>query len=77
MPLTITQKTDSDWLVQMPDEMAQAYGVAAGSFVLLRTEAGTLSAEIVPPLAPDLEDFVQRFCEKNKEAFAELKRLGD
>ncbi len=53
-PLTVAVIKDLEWLVKMPDEMAQACGATEGSYVLLRAEEGALKAEVVPPLAPDL-----------------------
>lgn len=71
------QRTEQGWVIEMTPEMISALGVAEGSKILLSTQDGTITAEILPPLAPDLQEFIQGFCEKNKQAFEELKRLGD
>lgn len=71
------RQTEQGWVVDLSPEMAQSIGVAEGSKILLTACEGRVGAEILPPLAPDLQAFMRGFCEKNKEAFEELKRLGD
>jgi antitoxin component of MazEF toxin-antitoxin module len=73
----IPKKTEQGWIIEMPPEMAQAIGVAEGSFVVLYAKDGQLVPEILPPLAPDLKAMVREICEENREFFEELKRLGD
>ena len=71
------RQTEQGWVVEMTPEMISSLGVAEGSKILLTSRESGISAEILPPLAPDLQEFVRGFCEKNKDAFEELKRLGD
>lgn len=71
------RQTEQGWIVEMTLEMIHSLGVAEGSRILLSAHDGNINAEILPPLAPDLQEFVRGFCEKNKDAFEELKRLGD
>jgi hypothetical protein len=71
------RQTEQGWVVEMTPEMISSLGVAAGSRILLTMCDGSVGVEILPPLAPDLQEFIRGFCEKNKEAFEELKRLGD
>lgn len=71
------RQTEQGWVLEMTPEMIDSLGVAEGSKILLTSCEGGISAEILPPLAPDLQEFIKGFCEKNREAFEELKRLGD
>jgi hypothetical protein len=73
----IPTKTQYDnWVVEMTPEMAQAANVAEGSYIVFQLSAGKILAEILQP-SPEIDKFVQRISEKYKEAFAEMKRLGD
>jgi hypothetical protein len=71
-------KTQYDsWVVEMTPEMAQAAQVAEGSYLIFQLSEGKVLAEILPPATPEMESFVKHISEKYKEAFAEMKRLGD
>ncbi|MEK6286353.1 MAG: hypothetical protein AABO57_11480 [Acidobacteriota bacterium] len=74
---TIPQKTHLGWVVDVPDEIAQALGVAEGSIALLHANEGRLEVEILPPPSAELVNSVRRINEKYKDAFEEMKRLGD
>ena len=74
---TIPQKTDLGWVVDVPNEIAQALGVANGSIALLHANEGRLEIEILPPPSAELVESVRRLNEKYKDAFEEMKRLGD
>ncbi len=71
------QKTDLGWVIEIPKEMAQAMGVAEGSIAVLHPSAGSFEVEILPPPSAELKESVRRVYEKYKEAFEEMKRLGD
>ena len=71
------QKTDLGWVIEIPKEMAQAMGVAEGSLVVLYAKTGGLEVEILPPPSPELIESVRETYEEFKEAFEEMKRLGD
>lgn len=71
------RQTNRGWLVEMPKEMAEAVGVAEGSVLALYAKPGEVTAEVLPPLAPELEAISDEIFEENKEFFEELKRLGD
>ncbi|HEY0545572.1 MAG TPA: hypothetical protein VGC91_09370 [Pyrinomonadaceae bacterium] len=75
--LTPTQTQYDSWVIEMTPEMAQAAHVPEGSYIVLQLSAGQVSVEILPPASPEMKEFVQRIGEKYKDAFAELKRLGD
>jgi hypothetical protein len=78
MSISLTpEKTDRGWVIEIPSEMARAMGVAEGSLAVLHTVDGTFEVEVLPPPSPELERSVDRIHEKYKDAFAEMKRLGD
>lgn len=70
-------KTEQGWAVRMPPEMAMAAGVPEGSIIVLHFECGGIKAEILPPATGEMKQSVRESVEKFKDAFAELKRLGD
>lgn len=74
---TIPEKTDLGWVVDVPNEIAQALGVAEGSIAILHANEGQLDVEILPPPSAGLVESVRRLNEKYKDAFEEMKRLGD
>jgi hypothetical protein len=74
---TIPRKRELGWVVDVPDEIAQALGVAEGSIAVLHANEGRLDVEILPPPSKQLVESVRRTHEKFKEAFDEMKRLGD
>jgi hypothetical protein len=77
MSITTTpQKTNLGWVIEVPYEMAQALGVAEGSLAVLHAKDGSIEVEILPP-SPELEESALRIYEKYKDAFEEMKRLGD
>jgi len=71
------QKTGRGWIMEVPPDMAAAMGVDEGSVIVLYPHEGGMSYEILPPLSPDMQASVLETCEQFKEAFAEMKRLGD
>lgn len=73
----IPRKTDLGWVVDVPDEIAQALGVPQGSIAILHPNEGHLEVEILPPPSEELVKSVRRTAERFKEAFDEMKRLGD
>jgi hypothetical protein len=73
----VTQKTDLGWVIEVPAEIANVLGLAEGSFAVLSTKVGRLDVEILPPPTPDLLKSVRETCKEFKDAFAEMKRLGD
>ena len=71
------QKTEIGWVIEVPAEIAAGLGVVGGSFAVLSTRDGRLEVEILPPPSPELVQSVRETCEEFKEAFDEMKRLGD
>lgn len=71
------QKSGKDWIIELPDDFAEEIGVEKGSIAVLYGAGGKIETEIIKPPSPELEKAVDRICEKYKDAFAEMKRLGD
>jgi hypothetical protein len=69
--------TDQGWIIRIPDDMAPIMGVVRGSVGVLHPTAGGLNVEILPPLEQEMRASVLQGCEELREAFEELKRLGD
>ena len=65
------------WIIEIPDEFADAIGVEKKSIGLLGYKDGKVEVEILPPPTVDLEKSIDRILDKYQDAFAEMKRLGD
>ncbi|MBS1809907.1 MAG: hypothetical protein JST84_17230 [Acidobacteria bacterium] len=76
-PTNLPQKTDQGWIIDIPPDMADVMGVAHGSIGVLYPRKGGLSIEVLPPPLPELVSSVLETCEEFREAFEEMKRLGD
>jgi hypothetical protein len=70
-------KTERGWVINMTPEMSRQAGVADNSLIIIHLEAGKVAAEILPPATPEMKEDVRRVSEKFREAFEEMKRLGD
>ena len=75
--LTPTQVEENSWVIEMTPEIARQVKVEEGSYLVFHISEGKVSAEILPPASPEIDEFVRRISEKHREAFAEMKRLGD
>jgi bifunctional DNA-binding transcriptional regulator/antitoxin component of YhaV-PrlF toxin-antitoxin module len=75
--ITIPQKIDLGWVVDVPNEIADALGIAKGSIALLHVKDGRLELEMLPPPSKELVESVRQTYEQFKDAFDEMKRLGD
>ena len=71
------QKTDKGWIIEIPDEFADEFGVKKKSIGLLGYKEGKIEVEVLPPPTAELEKSVDRILDKYQDAFAEMKRLGD
>lgn len=74
--LLTPQQTEGGWVMEIPEEISRALGVAEGSLAVLHIEAGKIEVEVLTP-SPEIELAASRLHEKYKDAFTELKRLGD
>ena len=74
---TIIQKSEKGWIIELPDEFAESIGVEKNSIGLLGYKHGKIEVEVLPPPSPELEKSVDRIFNKYKDAFEEMKQLGD
>lgn len=65
------------WFIKLPSEAASISGFAADSFIGIYAKAGAPYVEIIPPPTPEFRQILDYVLEKNREAFEEMKRLGD
>jgi hypothetical protein len=75
--LSTIQKTEQGWIIEIPDDFADATGIARNSIGLLQAREGKIEVEILPPPSPQIEEISNRLGEKYKDFFAEMKRLDD
>lgn len=61
------RQTEQGWIVAMMPEMIDSLGITEGAKILLTARDGGISAEVLPPLTPDLQEFIQGFCEKTEK----------
>jgi hypothetical protein len=73
----VPYKAGNSWVIEIPDEMARAMGVSADSVAVLHAAQWTIEVEVLPPPSPELDEFARRIYDKYKDAFEEMKRLGD
>lgn len=66
----------NSWTIVIPQEIIQAQGLTEGSLVNLFYEDGEIKSQLIVP-SVKLNEISKRILEKNREAFEELKRLGD
>jgi hypothetical protein len=71
------QKSERGWTAEMPPEMARAAGVVEGSYFLVYFSNGEIHTEILPPANEETIRRVNESVLKFKDAFEEMKRLGD
>ncbi len=64
------------WILEMPADIAAASDSAEGSLMVVYAKAGALRVEIIAR-RPEIKERVRRMVEQYKEAFDEMKRLGD
>ena len=75
--ILVPQKTQSGWVLEIPQEMAEVMGVVPGSLAVLYPKEGALETEILAPPSDELREDFERLYEKYRDAFEELKRVGD
>lgn len=75
--ITPIRTEDAGWVIPMPPDMARVVGVAENSQIVLYVAGGKVVAEILPPTPPETKKKARRIADKFRDAFAEMKRLGD
>jgi hypothetical protein len=64
-------------VIELDPEVMELIGLPAGALVTLQKVGDGLKAELIPPASEEFEVRLRRLHEKYKDAFAEMKRLGD
>ncbi len=77
MSVIVPQKSERGWIIELPDDFAEALGQEKGSIAVMYAREGNIDTEIIPPPRPELQKAIDRIYDKYKDAFAEMKRLGD
>lgn len=76
-PQTLNNTELTNWLIEMPAHVANAIGVEEGSRLILQVRDGNISVEILPPTPHEIKERAQKIADKFRDAFAEMKRVGD
>ena len=71
------QKSQRGWIIELPRDFTEEAGIAENSIGILQMSHGKIEVEVLPPPSPELEKSIDRIHEKYKDAFAEMKRIGD
>jgi hypothetical protein len=71
------QKSDKGWIVELPEEFTQTLGIEKGSIAVLYANEGKIETDLIPPSSQRLRDISRRVADKYRDAFEEIKRLGD
>ena len=64
------------WIFELPAEVCRSEGYAIGTMVSLTVNNGGVKTTVIRPSA-DVDDFVRRVVDEEKEFFEEMKRIGD
>ncbi len=68
-------KWDS-WTVEIPNEIIEALGLEKDSLAALTVVNRKIEGKVISP-SEEIKEISKRVLEKNKEAYEELKKLGD
>ncbi len=71
------KKTERGWVIDIPDDLGQALGVAEGALALLYADDGVIKVDVLPPPSPDLIASVLEGCDEFDDAYREMKQRGD
>jgi hypothetical protein len=64
------------WILEVPPEVCQNEGFADGTLISLTLKNDSISGIYLKP-SKEIDDFVNRVVEEEREYFEEMKRLGD
>lgn len=73
----IVQPKWDSWVVDIPQKIIEAQGLAEDSMVVLTVKDRKIEAEILEPLSDELKSMAEKILKKRRKVFEELKRLGD
>jgi hypothetical protein len=72
---TVAVKKDT-WILEVPPEVCKNEGFADGTLISLTLKNDSISGIYLKP-SDEIEDFVGKVAEEEREYFEEMKRLGD
>jgi hypothetical protein len=72
---TVSIEKDT-WILEVPPEICQKEGFADGTMISLTLKNDSISGVYLKP-SKEINDFVNRVVEEEKEYFEEIKRIGD
>jgi hypothetical protein len=64
------------WVIELPAEVCRREGFAEGTMISLTVKNAGIRTSIIHP-STEIDDFVTRVINEEKEYFEEMKRLGD
>jgi len=64
------------WIFELPAEVCRNEGYPFGTMVSLTVKGGGIQTTIIRP-STEIDDFVSRIVDEDKEFFKEMKRIGD
>ena len=74
---TIPQKTTLGWWLTSRTRLLRSLACPKDQIAIIHAKDGRLELEILPPPPNELTESVRQTYEQFKEAFDEMKRLGD
>ena len=74
--LKSTKKEKNTWILELPLEVCNKEGFARGTMISLTIKNGGIQSLLIHP-SPEIDNFVSRVIEEEKEFFEEMKRIGD
>ncbi len=64
------------WILEIPAEICQREGYAQGTMVSLTIKNGGIQTTLIQP-STEIDNFISRVIEEEREFFEEIKRIGD
>jgi hypothetical protein len=64
------------WILEVPPEVCKKEGFADGTLISLTLKNDSISGVYLKPLK-EIEDFVSKVVDEEREYLEEMKRLGD
>lgn len=64
------------WILELPAEVCQREGFADGTMISLSVKNAEIQTVFIRP-SVEIDDFINRVVEEEKEFFEEMKRIGD
>ncbi len=72
---TVALRKDT-WIVELPEELCESEGFAKGTLASLTFKNGAINGSYIKP-SDEIESFLDKVVEEEKEYFEEMKKIGD